>query len=66
MSAHLVQSPLLTVAEVAEYLRVSTASVYKHASGASLPQIPSVKMGKSVRFEREAIEQFVRAWRRQA
>ena len=60
------QSPLLTVTEVAEYLRVSTASVYKHASGARLPQIPSVKMGKSVRFEREAIEAFVRAWRRQA
>ncbi len=61
---YLNESPLMTAAEVAAFLRVSPASVYKHASGACLPRIPSVKYGKSVRFRRESIEAFVEAMER--
>jgi excisionase family DNA binding protein len=50
---------LLTAEEVAKILNVSTAWVYDHADRKQ-PLIPSVRLGKAVRFRPEHIEQFVR------
>ena len=58
--------PLMTVTEVAEYLRMSAAWVRQHAGGLRQPILPSVKMGKAVRFRRAAVEGFVRAMERAA
>lgn len=51
---------LLTVEGIAEMLGVSTAFVYQHASGARRPRIPSVRIGRSVRFRQSSIEEFIR------
>ena len=50
---------LLTPKQVAEWLDVSTAWVLDHASGRRRPYLPSVKLGKAVRFRREDVEQFI-------
>lgn len=50
---------LMTVVEVAEYLHVSPCFVRQHSSGLRQPTIPSVKLGKSVRFRRAAVESFI-------
>ncbi len=50
---------LLTAEEVANMLNVSTAWVYDHADR-KRPMIPSVRLGKTVRFRPEDIEQFIR------
>jgi excisionase family DNA binding protein len=50
---------LLTAEDVADLLHVSTAWVYDHADRKQ-PQIPSVRLGKAVRFRPEDIEQFIR------
>jgi predicted DNA-binding transcriptional regulator AlpA len=44
---------------VAEWLGVSPAWVLDHASGRHRPYLPSVKLGKAVRFRREDVEQFI-------
>ena len=51
--------PLLTVEEVANLLGVSQAWVYQHSCGARRPSLPSVKLGRAVRFRIEAIQEFV-------
>jgi excisionase family DNA binding protein len=57
--------PLMTVAEVAKLLAMSTAWVRQHSSGLRQPTIPSLKMGgKSVRYHRPAVEEFVRSLER--
>jgi excisionase family DNA binding protein len=58
--------PMMTVAEVAEYLQVSTAFVRQHSSGLRQPTIPSVKLGKSVRFRRASVEAFLKEQERAA
>ncbi len=50
---------LLTPNEVAEILAVSVAWVLDHASRRR-PQLPSVKLGKTVRFRPEEVEEFIR------
>jgi excisionase family DNA binding protein len=50
---------LMTPAEVAEMLSVSVPWVLDHASRRR-PMLPSVKLGKAVRFRRDEVEQFVR------
>jgi len=50
---------LLTPKQVAEWLGVSTAWVLDHASGRRRPYLPSVKLGKAVRFRREDVEAFI-------
>jgi excisionase family DNA binding protein len=50
---------LLTPKEVAELLAVSVAWVLDHASRRR-PLLPSVKLGKAVRFRREEVEEFIR------
>ena len=55
---------LLTIAEVAIRLQVSRAWVSDHASGKRRPVLPSVKLGKCVRFEEDQIAEFLRECRR--
>ena len=49
---------LLTPKEVAEILSVSRAWVLDHSS--RRPHLPSVKLGKAVRFRRTDVEEFIR------
>ena len=51
---------LLTPKSVAEWLEVSVSWVLDHASGRRRPHLPSVKLGKAVRFRREDVEAFIR------
>ena len=53
-------NPLLRVDEVAQLFGVSAAWVYQHSCGARRPALPSVKLGRAIRFRRESLEQFVR------
>ena len=47
---------VMTVDEVAEYLRIPRASVYKLAQQA---QIPCQKVGRHWRFRREAVDRWL-------
>ncbi len=49
---------LMTPKEVGAWLGVSVAWVLDHASRRS-PRLPSVKLGKAVRFRREDVEKFI-------
>jgi excisionase family DNA binding protein len=51
---------LLTAQEVASRLGVSARWVLAHAAGLNRPILPSVKLGKAVRFERSDVEEFIR------
>ena len=55
------QAKLLTPREVSEWLGVSEAWVRDHANGRRRPVLPSVKLGKTVRFRAEDVEQFIEA-----
>jgi excisionase family DNA binding protein len=57
---------LMTVGEVARQLAMSTAWVRQHSNGMRRPEIPSVKLGKSVRFRRQRVMEFVRSQERVA
>jgi len=48
---------LMTVGDVAEYLRIKTSTVYEWAASGKLP---GVKVGRLWRFERAEIEKWVR------
>jgi len=48
---------IMTVEDVAEYLRIKTSTVYEWASNGKLP---GVKVGRLWRFERSEIEKWVR------
>lgn len=50
---------LLTPKVVAEWLGVSVSWVLEHASGRRRPYLPSVKLGKLVRFRAEDVEAFI-------
>jgi excisionase family DNA binding protein len=54
---------LMTPAEVAEMLSVSVTWVLDHASRRR-PMLPSVKLGRAIRFHREEVESFVREYSR--
>jgi excisionase family DNA binding protein len=47
---------VMTIAEVAEYLRIPRASVYKLAQKG---KIPCQKVGRHWRFRREAVERWL-------
>jgi excisionase family DNA binding protein len=49
---------LLTIKEVAEWLGVSNAWVYDHATRKK-PFLPCVRLGELTRFRREEIERFI-------
>jgi excisionase family DNA binding protein len=55
---------LLCVDEVAALLGMSTAWVRQHANGLRQPTIPSVKLGKAVRFRRERVLEFIQSMER--
>ena len=55
---------LLTVGQVSDLLCMSAAWVRQHSNGMRQPAIPSVKLGKSVRFRRSAVEAFIAAMER--
>lgn len=50
---------LLMPKAVAEWLEVSVSWVLDHASGRRRPHLPSVKLGKAVRFRREDVQRFI-------
>ena len=54
---------LLGVVEVADWLCVSPSWVRDHASGRRRPKLPSVKLGKSLRFRASEVEEFITACR---
>ncbi len=49
--------PLMTPDEVAELFRISKASVYRWAERGLLP---AVKVGRTVRFNRQDVEQLIK------
>jgi excisionase family DNA binding protein len=49
---------LLTAREVARILNVSPAWVYDHADRKK-PMVPSVRLGKALRFRPEHVQQFI-------
>ncbi len=48
---------IMTVHDVAEYLRLSEAKVYKMANEG---RVPALRMGKTWRFKRELIDEWIR------
>ncbi len=46
---------LLTVREVAEWLTISETWVRHHATGRRRPVMPSIRLGKSLRFDEAAV-----------
>ena len=50
---------LMAAKEVAQWLGVSIAWVLDHSSGRRAPYLPSVKLGKVVRFRREDVQKFI-------
>jgi excisionase family DNA binding protein len=56
---------LLTAGDVARLLNVSTAWVYDHADRKK-PVIPSVRLGKAVRFRPEDVQKFIDEMTRRA
>jgi excisionase family DNA binding protein len=57
-------STLLKAREVAHRLNVSIPWVLAHASGKHKPVLPSLKLGKAVRFRESDIEAFLETCRR--
>jgi len=57
-SNHLPQEKLLTPREVASWLDVSVDWVQDHATTKE-PQIPSLRIGKLLRFRRKDVEAFI-------
>ena len=53
------QQKLLTVTEVAQWLRVSRGWVHDHASGRRKPVMPTIKLGRSVRFRPEQVQDWL-------
>jgi len=49
-------SPIMTTAEVAQYLRISISTVYKLIRRR---QIPAFKVASDYRFNKEAIEKWI-------
>ena len=51
------RSSVLTIDELAEYLKISKSTLYKLAQEGS---IPSQKVGKHWRFHKDAVDQWLR------
>jgi len=51
--------PLLNVKQVAALMGVSAAWVLAHANGNRRPKLPSVKLGKVVRFQPAKVNEFI-------
>jgi excisionase family DNA binding protein len=48
---------IMTVRDVADYLRLSEAKVYRMAKGG---EVPALRMGKSWRFRKDLIDDWIR------
>jgi excisionase family DNA binding protein len=48
--------PIMTVREVADYLRLSEAKVYRLANEGN---VPSFRLGKSWRFRRDLLDEWI-------
>lgn len=59
----IIGAPFLTVAEVAERMRVSKMTVYRLVHSGELP---AVRFGRSFRVQRNAVEQHISAARYEA
>ena len=55
---------LLTVDEVADLLRVKPSWIYERVRARKGVKLPHIKMGHYLRFEREAIEEFLQRQRK--
>lgn len=51
------QSEILTVSEVAEYLRVNPQTIYRKAKAG---EMPTVRIGRAIRFRRDALEAWIK------
>jgi nitrogen PTS system EIIA component len=51
------QSEIMTVNEVADYLRVNPQTVYRKAKSGELP---SVRIGRAIRFRRDTLEDWLK------
>ena len=58
-----VQAPFLTVAEVAELMRVSKMTVYRLVHSG---QLPAVRFGRSFRVQRNAVDDLIESARFEA
>jgi excisionase family DNA binding protein len=56
----MVRPKLLTVSEVSEWLNVSSGWVRDHATGRRQPALPSIKLGKSLRFDETRVAEWLR------
>lgn len=56
----IVRSPLLTVRQVSEWLNVSPSWVRDHATNRRRPALPSLKLGKSLRFREDQLAEWIR------
>jgi excisionase family DNA binding protein len=54
------RSQLLTVRQVAEWLNVSPSWVRDHATNRRRPALPSLKLGKGLRFREEQLAEWIR------
>jgi predicted DNA-binding transcriptional regulator AlpA len=52
-------TPLLTAAQVAAWFHVSRGWVFDHASGRRRPKLPSIKLGKALRFREEEVNRWL-------
>ena len=53
------RKPLLTVRDVAAWLNVSQGWVRDHATGRRRPILPSLKLGKALRFREDQVETWI-------
>jgi len=53
------QERLMTVKEVAAWLNISEQWVRAHANKERRPYLPSIKLGKSVRFRASDVQEFL-------
>jgi excisionase family DNA binding protein len=54
------RSPLLTVRQVSEWLNVSPSWVRDHATNRRRPALPSLKLGKTLRFREDQVAEWIR------
>ena len=50
-------SSVMTIKEVANYLKMKTVTIYKHAQEG---KIPAFKVGSKWRFKKETIDEWIR------
>jgi excisionase family DNA binding protein len=50
------QTSVMTVEELADYLKMKTVTIYKHAQGGKLP---AFKVGSKWRFKKETIDKWI-------